>query len=213
MRFHRHFKYRYGRAANDQGGMVLFFALIALVAMSLAGLVLVRSVDTSTIIAGNLAFKQAATTSGDAGAEAAIAALAAIQAANNAKNVYMDTTHAFNVTSATAGYYSNVDPALVLTADTTWVVGTTCASAAAPAGYSIRYIIQRMCRTANQVLSKTNCLFSGGAVDNNGMQVPLPQDICSGPGCPTAGQAPQYRITARVAGPKNTLSYVQTLIY
>ena len=103
MRFHRHFKYRYGRAANDQGGMVLFFALIALVAMSLAGLVLVRSVDTSTIIAGNLAFKQAATTSGDAGAEAAIAALAAIQAANNAKNVYMDTTHAFNVTSATAG--------------------------------------------------------------------------------------------------------------
>ena len=38
-----------------QRGVVLFFALIALVAMSLAAVALIRSVDTSTIIAGNLA--------------------------------------------------------------------------------------------------------------------------------------------------------------
>ena len=41
-----------------QRGVVLFIALIALVAMSLAAVALVRSVDTATIIAGNLAFKQ-----------------------------------------------------------------------------------------------------------------------------------------------------------
>ena len=47
------------RGAGTQRGLVLFFALIALVAMSLAALALVRSVDTSTLISGNLAFRQA----------------------------------------------------------------------------------------------------------------------------------------------------------
>ena len=79
--------------------MVLFFALIALVVMSLAAVALIRSVDTSTMIAGNLAFKQSATTSGDSGVEGAITALtadqAAMKAANN--NVLSNTTNTFNV--------------------------------------------------------------------------------------------------------------------
>jgi Tfp pilus assembly protein PilX len=39
-------------------GAVLFIALIVLVAMTLAGIAIMRSVDTATLIAGNLAFKQ-----------------------------------------------------------------------------------------------------------------------------------------------------------
>jgi Tfp pilus assembly protein PilX len=62
-----------------QRGVVLFFTLIALVVMSLAAVALIRSVDTSTMIAGNLAFKQSATTSGDGGIEAAVSWLAAQQ--------------------------------------------------------------------------------------------------------------------------------------
>jgi len=58
--------------ASRQRGVVLFFALIALVVMSLAAVALIRSVDTNTLIAGNLAFKQAATSSGDSGLEMAI---------------------------------------------------------------------------------------------------------------------------------------------
>ena len=69
-----------------QAGVVLMMALIVLVAMTLAGIALVRSVDTSNIIAGNLAFKQAATNSGDTGIEAAAAWLNANSGAltNNA---------------------------------------------------------------------------------------------------------------------------------
>ena len=48
-------------------------ALIVLVAMTLAGLALIRSVDTTNIIAGNLGFQQSATHSGDIGTETAIA--------------------------------------------------------------------------------------------------------------------------------------------
>ena len=54
-----------------QQGVVLFIALIILVAMTLAGIALMRSVDTNVLIAGNLAFRQANTMYADTGVEAA----------------------------------------------------------------------------------------------------------------------------------------------
>jgi type IV pilus assembly protein PilX len=211
--------------AARQRGVVLFFALIALVVMSLAAVALIRSVDTSTMIAGNLAFKQSATASGDSGLEAAITALTADQvamkAANN--NVLSNTTNTFNVDNAANGYYSNANPALDLTDPANWVNASSMLVGTDVSGNEVRYIIQRMCRTANRlpnqteetalVPPKTACLFSAAALDNNGQQVPLPSDICQGAGCPAAGQSPEYRITSRTAGPGNTVSYVQAFVY
>jgi hypothetical protein len=57
------------------------------------------------------------------------------------------------------------------------------------------------------------CLFSGAVQDNNKQNIPLPQEICKGEGCPVAGQTPMIRVTSRTTGPKNTLSYVQAFIY
>ena len=51
-----------GHHLFKQQGVVLFIALVALVVMSLAAVALIRSVDTNTLIGGNLSFKQAATT-------------------------------------------------------------------------------------------------------------------------------------------------------
>jgi hypothetical protein len=186
--------------------------------MSLAAVALIRSVDTSSMIAGNMAFKQAATTSGDAGAEAAIAWLTATNLAataaraGTANTVLTDLTHPFNVTNAANGYYSNADPALNLFADATWNISTIPAVIDG-SGNSKRYIIQRMCRTANALVTVQNCLFSGALQDTNGQSIPLPQDICTGTGCPAQGQSPQIRITTRVDGPRNTISYVQTFVY
>lgn len=214
-----------------QRGLVLFFALIALVAMSLAAVALIRSVDTSTIIAGNLAFRQSATTSADAGVEAAINWLSAIQAANVAVNVLNDAGHPFNITNLAVrpGYHSWVDPTLDLTNDATWDdlndvrltwdnlgnVKTDGSGAVLTdsSGNTIRYIIQRMCRTNNQPVQSADCLFNDGAEDANGQQVRLPQEICNGAGCPAAGQSPMMRVTARVNGPRNTVSYVQAFVY
>ena len=44
---------------DNQRGVVLFIALIVMVAMSLAAIALIRSVDTTTTVIGNLAFRQA----------------------------------------------------------------------------------------------------------------------------------------------------------
>jgi type IV pilus assembly protein PilX len=221
-----------------QRGVVLFFALVSLVAIMLAAVALIRSVDTSTLIAGNLAFREAATTSGDRGTEAAMAWLTATDAANASINVLTDSTHPFNIyhggnvgaTYYSPGYYPSVDPNYCLT--------SVCPASGTPfnwddsdsvlvlpdpdsSGNSTRYIIQRMCRNPPYVPSPppatpikfADCLFSGALVDTNGQAVPLPQQICQGAGCPSAGQAPEIRITSRTAGPRNTVSYVQAFVY
>jgi type IV pilus assembly protein PilX len=208
-----------------QRGVVLFFALIAMLAIMLAAVALVRSVDTSTMIAGNLAFKQAATVSGDAGTEAAIALLAGIDTANVGTNVLTQAAHPFNITNLAAnpGYYSSADPALNLFADATWDNDTPANPnnnsqnsifvGVDSSGNKVRYVVQRMCRTPNVAIRDADCLFSGALVDTNGQNIKLPQDICKGDGCPAAGQSPQIRITSRTTGPKNTLSYVQAFVY
>jgi type IV pilus assembly protein PilX len=218
--------------ANSQRGVVLFFALIALVVMSLAAVALIRSVDTSTLIAGNLAFKQSATTSADGGIETAINALTTAQAnmtsSNNMATIDpgcpTNCSNVLNTTSPGNGYYSSLtDPNLTanLTDTANWSNNTSMLVGNDQAGNEVRYIIQRMCQTANMMPNltqdtannKTACLFSAPQLDNGGHQVPLPSTVCVGNGCPSAGQAPEYRITSRSAGPGNTFSYVQVFVY
>jgi len=202
-----------------QRGVVLFLTLLALLAMSLAAVALIRSVDTSTLIAGNLTFKQSGTSSGDARIEDAIAFLAATEAANSGKNVLTDPTHTFNKTFASLGYYSYVDGRSLTDTNVTPHFSWTSDSSAPVtdvAGNTKRYIIQRMCRLIDTPVAVGNqeCLFGGAPlVNNNGQQIPYPFDICSGPGCPSQGQVPQFRITVQSRGPKNSVSYSQAFVY
>lgn len=199
-------------AAVPQRGVVLFVALIALVVMSLAAVALIRSVDTATIIAGNLAFRQAATTTSDRGfndpASGALAWLTTTDTSNSTKDPTTDATHAFNITNTGAGYYSNADPALSLTADGTWTGGSV-ALADDGSGYTVRYLIQRMCRTANQLLAEASCLLSDADIDTGSKRV-LPS---SEGGANKPGKPPLYRITIRTAGPRNTFGYIQAFVY
>ncbi len=211
-----------------QRGVVLFIALIALVAMSLAAVALIRSVDTSTLVAGNLAFKQAATTSGDSGPEGAIIWL--MNTANAAtSDPWTDPAHSFNNDNISAGYYSSINTAvpLDLFADATWATNITAPATGTsydatgkeyfdtahtkPTGNTVRYLIQRMCRTPNQVLSEGECLFSDTSEDNRSKRV-LNYGEAGGANSSIAG-SPIYRITARIVGPKNTISHIQAYAY
>lgn len=231
-------KHCFGRIRiMKQRGVVLFFTLVALLAISLAAVALIRSVDTSTLIAGNMAFKQSATTSGDSGVEAAITWLTNIQVANAGLNVLNNPAHAFNLTCLATraarapgtngvddlgdpgcpaiipGYHSSLNTALSLTADATWNDVNSVLVGTDGSGNTIRYIIQRMCRNANQPVQTASCLFSGIPEETNPQHIKPPQEFCDGPGCPAAGQSPQLRITTRTTGPKNTVSYVQAFVY
>lgn len=215
--------------SNEQRGVVLFFALIALVVMSLAAVALIRSVDTSTMIAGNLALRQSATTSGDAGIEVAMNWLSTTQATST-KDVKTDVTHPFNVTVAyVAGsltnpvwYHSSARANITdLTDGTVRWDNTDSKPAIADAagnamqdssGNTVRYVIERMCRYPNSVPSVTNCIVDqkkSNTVDERA--ITGSEGACSS--CTTFIQSTQFRVTAKVIGPKNTVSYVQSFVY
>lgn len=182
-----------------QGGVVLFMALIALVAMTLAAVALVRSVDSGAMVAGNLAFRQAATRTADIGIEAATSWLKATYTANKTIDVATELSHPFNNDSG--GYYSNMveDPRT----RTGWtVVGSY-------AGNQVSYIIERMCETAGKLPEDARCQGDPDA-DNNSHKVCHYNENCGQ--IKTIGSQ-YYRITARAQGPKNTLSFVQALVY
>jgi hypothetical protein len=201
------------------------------VVLSLAAVALIRSVDTNTLIAGNLAFQQSANSSTDAGVEAAIIQLATMRDAsvNNGLNVIQNPANTANITDTTAnpGYFSSVTAALTspsqLMADSTWTAGNAVTvpfqDAAGntvfqdAAGNTVQYIIQRMCRFPNVAIVNADCLFSQAQTDGGSQVVPLNPDICSGNNCPSAGQTPQVRVTVKVKGPRGAVSFAQAFIH
>lgn len=186
-----------------QGGVVLMIALIVLVAMTLAGISLVRSVDTSNIIAGNLAFQQSATQSGDVGSETAIIWLQA----NFAGNTLQQSIPA-------QGYVaSRQDPAAGQSWDAFWtntlVPGGQVVTLTqdASTGNTVSYTIQRMCaQVGDPAVPLTDCAVLQSVGSSAGSS--------KGAGVIALQYNSQvyYRITSRIAGPRNTVSYVQTIV-
>ena len=192
-----------GALRARQAGVVLMMALIVLVAMTLAGIALVRSVDTTNVIAGNLAFKQSATNSGDTGYEAAAAWLAA-------------NSGALNNDALASGYASSFLPALG--ANQTWdnywntVLEANSQVVTMPTdpvtGNTVAYAIQRLCSAANIAPTAIN---AGCATSQTNVAVGSSSKT-AGTVALTAISQTVYRITARVQGPRNTLSYVQVIV-
>lgn len=196
---------------KKQRGVVLFIALIALVVMSLAAVALIRSVDTSTIIAGNLASKQSATISADSGVETAIAWLSSAAITANPSILNSD-----NAANAALGYYATQlkDPTTFAwnasdSSPAKDATGLINANGTDASGNTIRYVIQRMCRVVGAPLA-TTCLFGAPVVGSNSQAVrPAP----SAGAATSTDQSPMYRVTARVTGAKNTVSYIQAFVY
>jgi len=207
---HNHIVPRNGR----QNGVVLFIALITLVIIMLASIALVRSVDTGNLIAGNVAFRRAATISADAGVESAITWLSAKELADQDKDAFFDATHVLNTTDAANGYYSSEvsDPSdasfLDVTAATAWTDAASKQVGNGPdsSGNTVRYIIQRMCPIPNTTLDEDKCQFSDAENQTSSMRTGIPTPDKS-------GKSVMYRITARVTGPRNTVSYIQSFVY
>lgn len=175
---------------HKQSGVVLFFALIALVAMSLAAVALIRSVDTNSLIVGNLSFKQSSMISADRGVEAAIDWLQPKPVVD------------MNLDDLPKGYYatSRLNPRTIFENNPADVV--TLAQDAH--GNTVSYVVQRMCNKQ-------------GAPDTSICITSAEQDVGSckdDPQCPkTFRVSLMYRVTARVVGPKNTESFVQAFVY
>lgn len=186
-----------------QDGVVLFIALIALVTIMLAAVALVRSVDTSSLIAGNIAFRRAATSSGDSGLEGAMAWLAAQEIADQAQ---LPADRGLNNTNGLQGYDASLANFNITSADS-WTDQLSASAGKDASDNDVRYRIERMCSASEGIAPvKENCVFSDAESQTDSM-------VTGGQRAEKSGVSVMYRVTIRVTGPRNTVSYVQAFIY
>jgi len=195
--------------ATKQAGVVLFIALIALIVMSLAAVALIRSVDTNTMIAGNLSFKQSALISADSGVETAFGWLKNQSVPNTDPNA--DPKADLNANLNAQGYYAtSADDAKTLadSSNAKLASGSNINAGLDSSGNTIKYIIQRMCKNTGAA-DTSHCLYGPAGEDENSKSNCDLSNPCLGE--PTGGLL--YRITTKVTGPKNTVSYSQAFVY
>jgi type IV pilus assembly protein PilX len=209
---------------SRQGGVVLMIALIILVALTIGGIALVRSVDTTNIISGNLAFQQAATHAGETGTEDAIRIF--IEPSSDAALQNNDFSKGYTASMPpgvwraagdTAGnpaswdaYWSTViDPVpkvLPVTAKSCGHGGGRACTLPTDTATSntVSYTIQRLCATAGIPTEAPTGCASGTKQYAE----------CHKPGCVPLALPAQYyyRVTTRITGPRNTISYVQAIV-
>lgn len=197
-----------------QRGIALFVALIALLVMSLAAVALIRSVDTNTMIAGNLSFRQTALVASDRGAEAALEWMDAKLGVNATMlNDHIPAEGYFATYVAECTGEQDPDGKEV---DAIKLVDNCGVLSIADDGLGneIRYVIQRMCFDPDTVLpydaDESTCLLGEAEIGTGSKKVkPKPQAGMQ----LDAKQSPIYRVTVKVTGPRNTVSYAQTFVY
>lgn len=184
-----------------QRGVILFIALIVLVAMSLAGVALIRGVDNANLIAGNLAFRQGATHAADWGVELARTWLNS----QNTVTLYSDQPGVTNGSAYWANMQSNLDFTGRDTTKTAFDWSTASTAAADGNGNDVQFVIHRLCDGAGDPAGK-NCIRSSSGGSSSSTKGG------TGPGVLTTVTQLYYRITTRVVGPRNTVSYVQVVV-
>jgi type IV pilus assembly protein PilX len=188
-------------ARSRQRGVVLIFALIVLLILTIGAVALVRSMNTSLFSAGNLAFRRDLVNQGE-------------QAVSTVMNEFR--TGGILVTSGvsendlfTANYSSSTLPTnpqgvpLALLNNTTFAAVGSAANdlTGATPDVVIRYVIDRLCSQPNTVASSALCVQStgvptGGTANRNTAVAPPSATV--------------YRLSVRVSGPRSTQVFLQT---
>jgi Tfp pilus assembly protein PilX len=203
-----------------QKGAVLLIALIVLIAMTLSALTLIKSVNTTNLIAGNLAFRESAVLSSERSTE--IAFNDWIMAKSGLNDATLHDDHYGN--SDNNAYLAvRAEPASGANWDTFWNTTLKNQARTLPAdvaGNTVSYVIHRLCDTPGKALypppqgtlverqlgRQPVCSFPPGINSNGSFGIP------DQPGLPSASAQVYYRITTKVAGPRNTVVYTQTTI-
>ncbi|MBI4998112.1 MAG: hypothetical protein HZC22_14705 [Rhodocyclales bacterium] len=187
--------------------MVIFLALIALVALTLGGLALFRSADIGALVAGNMGMQRGATRAGDVGTNAAIVWLNANGVAGSA--VLHD--------DSAANGYSAAGVNDVPGTNQTWAEYWDVLTGSHPArnlaedavtGNQVSYVIQRLCDRVGPPYSASplvRCVkppytdTAGGGQEAGDISLESPTSV-------------YYRVTSRIAGPRNSVSFIQALV-
>jgi Tfp pilus assembly protein PilX len=169
-----------------QRGTSLIIVVILLVILMVSALALVRSSETAGAVAGNVAFKQAATDAADIGIASAASWLGALA----------------NADAAVAGVYyatqQNVDGYGLPAVDWTPVPAATVNT------FRVQYVVERLCQGPTPVANVTAQCLTNQSQQAGSKKVGSPSY--------SGTTAVFYRVTVRVRGPRNSESFVQSLL-
>lgn len=206
-------------AKDRQQGVILVLVLIVLVALTLAAVALSRSTVTANGIAGNLGFKQSATSSADQGLEAAVAWLEnnTGQASSASASTCATGSTVLACDQAAHGYLATrQDPGTAQDWPDLWDAlvaagarpGQSNGGAADTAGNGVAWLIQRMCSAAGDPGSGT----CSTPPDATGCGSSMGLGSNGGGGNLNCKSQVYYRITVQVSGPRNTTAWVQAMV-
>jgi type IV pilus assembly protein PilX len=200
--------------AREQRGVVLIYALIAMVVIMLASLALIRGIGNSTSLAGSFGMRRDMVNQADRGVACALLVFGSTtDTCSNPAITAALATAALRNTSLAGSNYSAVTLQTnsangipnVLLNDSLFSSAGTAGNDVIDATYgvTIRFVIDRLCSAGTTAPSPTTCVANNRTGDKGGTGW-----------LPKAGTTfqPIYRISVRVTGPKNTVSFVQTMI-
>jgi Tfp pilus assembly protein PilX len=196
------------RCPAAQRGAVLFIALIALAAMAIAAVGLIRSLGTALNVSGNLAFRAAALQAAGRGVEKGYQWLLA-QAG----------TPTLNTTNAATGYFSSApgtepDWSAAATWTSAVVANDASGNSTDSAGNKVSYIINRMCTEPNTAF---NGVGATGVANQCAMYFPSTagntgSSMASGSFTFQGNPQIYYRISVLVTGPRGTTAVTQAMV-
>jgi len=197
----------------QQRGLVLVFALVALVIMLIGAVAISRSMNASQFNIGNIGFKRDLTNQSE---RAVVQAMNAVRA----NGVLADPVARLNNVKA-ANYSAVMLPsnpqgipnALISDAEFA-TVGSAPDIVVADQNVTARYVVDRMSTTAGVGCTADTCQIANQAVVGGSSSEWLSAQNNSGAASsPSQGAQPLqpvYRITVRLTGPRNTLSFFQS---
>lgn len=198
---------------KKQRGVVVFISLIVLVVMTLAALGLVRSIDTATLVSGNLAFKQTSLHLADIGTEAAVNELERFAttsadapspsgcSGNGACRYYpvMQTLDSRGVPATTN--WSNVAYTSAVSFPSTFN-----GNAFIPSGYNIQFVVERLCSGTLPITDPAaNCYAKQSSEGEGGSKK-------SGSPTFTSVAKLYYRATIRVSDARGAETITQVIL-
>jgi len=194
-----------------QRGVALFFALIAMVVLSLGAVALLRSVDTTTSVAGNLAFRQATMAPVTDSVERAVDSIFSVPP-KIADLGAVDLPHLYHPSYRTGSDAVNGLPPILAGDYATMksaYAGAGYGSYTDPVGYEVRYVVERLCQPG----------FVGtdqGQMNQNCDMLPPKVSPAKTTGKllgPKVPPFPLYRVTVRVDDPNSkTATFAQAML-
>jgi len=209
--------------SRRQRGVSMLFAMMTLVILSLAAVALVRSVDTSSMVVGNLGFKQDTTVAAAAGTRQALKFLS-----DNAGGTALDAD------ILESGYFASSLDKLDVTGNSTsnanklalvdWLGDGKCAYAdpstftvcITPAtgtdvnGSVVKWVIMRLCAKPETPSPTNQCSKPAAASTSTASDR---GELNPGGRLTSSTATPYYRVVVRAQGARNTVSFTETIVH